>query len=388
MAIIKCPECGHQISDMAASCPNCGIRIQGNIQRCPHCGSVYLKGQPVCPVCHMAPDTPASQGNTAFTPQGNQAYPRQNNTTQGNVPANQEAIVTPQPTQSNKKNMIIAIVIGLIVILGAGIWYASSMNTLHGDEQEAYLNAMESSDPAVLQDYLDSFRDAPQEHRDSIEAHLKILQMNDAEWTNALLSNSKSAIQAYLEKHPDSMHKAEAEHKIDSIDWATCVRQNTPEAFQAYLSEHNDGEHAVEAQEKLDKLDATTVNGEDKQLITSIFRQFFNGINSNDEMGLTSAVSSTLHFLNNANATKNDVITFLHKLYKDEVRSLTWRPNGDYKIKKKDMGNNTYEYDVEFTVDESVSNIDSSKDKFNQYKVVGHIDSDGKISSLQLIKIG
>mgnify|MGYP003414300925 len=105
-------------------------------------------------------------------------------------------------------------------------------------------------------------------------------------------------------------------------------------------------------------------------------------------MGLTSAVSSTLHFLNNANATKNDVITFLHKLYKDEVRSLTWRPNGDYKIKKKDMGNNTYEYDVEFTVDESVSNIDSSKDKFNQYKVVGHIDSDGKISSLQLIKIG
>lgn len=70
------------------------------------------------------------------------------------------------------------------------------------------------------------------------------------------------------------MHKAEAEHKIDSIDWATCVRQNTPEAFQAYLSEHNDGEHAVEAQERLDKLDATTVNGEDKQLITSIFRQF------------------------------------------------------------------------------------------------------------------
>lgn len=73
MAIIKCPECGHQISDMAASCPNCGIRIQGNIQKCPHCGNVYIKGQPVCPVCHMAPDTPASQGNPDFTPQGNLA---------------------------------------------------------------------------------------------------------------------------------------------------------------------------------------------------------------------------------------------------------------------------------------------------------------------------
>ena len=27
MALIKCPECGKQISDRAASCPNCGCPI-------------------------------------------------------------------------------------------------------------------------------------------------------------------------------------------------------------------------------------------------------------------------------------------------------------------------------------------------------------------------
>ena len=240
----------------------------------------------------------------------------------------------------------------------------------------------------MLQDYLDSFKDAPQEHIDSIQAHLNILKANDTEWTNALLSNSKSALQQYLDSHPNTLHKAEALHKIDSIDWAACKRQNTPEAYQTYLSDHSDGEHVVEAQENLDKLDATTVSGEDKQVVSSAFQQFFRSINNNDEMGITSAVSSELQFLTNPNATKQDVITFLHKLYKDDVRSLTWRPNGDYKIQKKDLGDGTYEYDVEFTVDESVSNIDSSKDKFNQYRVKGQIDSDGKISKLQLMKIG
>ena len=32
MALIKCPECGKQISDKAESCPNCGYRIESTIE--------------------------------------------------------------------------------------------------------------------------------------------------------------------------------------------------------------------------------------------------------------------------------------------------------------------------------------------------------------------
>ena len=42
MAIIKCPECGRQISDKAPTCPSCGVEIAGKITKCPHCGEVYL----------------------------------------------------------------------------------------------------------------------------------------------------------------------------------------------------------------------------------------------------------------------------------------------------------------------------------------------------------
>ena len=31
--LIKCPECGHQVSDKAPLCPNCGVEISGNINR-------------------------------------------------------------------------------------------------------------------------------------------------------------------------------------------------------------------------------------------------------------------------------------------------------------------------------------------------------------------
>lgn len=50
--IIKCPECGHQVSDKAPVCPSCGVEIAGHIVRCSHCGELYLKEEPSCPNCH------------------------------------------------------------------------------------------------------------------------------------------------------------------------------------------------------------------------------------------------------------------------------------------------------------------------------------------------
>lgn len=58
MAIIKCPECGHQISDKAPVCPACGVEIAGKTVKCPYCGEVYFKSETACPHCHKT--TPIS----------------------------------------------------------------------------------------------------------------------------------------------------------------------------------------------------------------------------------------------------------------------------------------------------------------------------------------
>ena len=64
MAIIKCPECGHQVSDKAATCPSCGVGIAGKVTPCPECGAIVFNDQAECPVCHR----PIEQKTVAAQP--------------------------------------------------------------------------------------------------------------------------------------------------------------------------------------------------------------------------------------------------------------------------------------------------------------------------------
>ena len=45
MALIKCPECGKQVSSKAPTCPNCGAPIDSSYSKvkCPKCGSTNVK---------------------------------------------------------------------------------------------------------------------------------------------------------------------------------------------------------------------------------------------------------------------------------------------------------------------------------------------------------
>ena len=54
MAIIRCPECGHDVSDRAKTCPHCGVEIAGQIITCPDCGEVVFKDAAECYNCHCS----------------------------------------------------------------------------------------------------------------------------------------------------------------------------------------------------------------------------------------------------------------------------------------------------------------------------------------------
>lgn len=55
--LIKCSECGKEISDKAVSCPNCGCPLQENkhdiskLVKCKHCGSEYFDENGYCSKC-------------------------------------------------------------------------------------------------------------------------------------------------------------------------------------------------------------------------------------------------------------------------------------------------------------------------------------------------
>lgn len=49
MALIKCPECGKEVSDKANSCPNCGAVVKKKF--CQHCGERIDEDCEICPKC-------------------------------------------------------------------------------------------------------------------------------------------------------------------------------------------------------------------------------------------------------------------------------------------------------------------------------------------------
>ena len=50
MALIKCKECGREISGKATTCPHCGCPVEKEI-KCEECGAILSATDEVCPQC-------------------------------------------------------------------------------------------------------------------------------------------------------------------------------------------------------------------------------------------------------------------------------------------------------------------------------------------------
>lgn len=327
MALIKCPECGHQVSDKAATCPSCGVAIAGNVKR----------------------ENEAPKG---------------------------------------KRSMTIPIVAGVVAVIAVLVGLYFYNNVQDRNELDAYENAMSCSEAAVLQNYLDMYADAPQAHRDSIMAHLALLKKVDSDWDDAMVNNTRSAFENYLRVHPESVHKTEALLKLDSIDWAFAAEADTPEAYSKYVADHADGMHIDEARLKLEKLEKSIIAEDEKLMVTSVLTSFFNALGNNDEEALTMSIDVVLNsFLHRAGATKADVISYMKRIHSPEdITGIVFRMNNDWKIEKIDLGEGECSYVVDFSVDEKIQRTDESKETFSSYKVNAKVSNHGKITDLNMKK--
>lgn len=415
MAIIKCPECGRQISDKAPTCPSCGVEIAGKTTKCPNCGEVYFNYLEMCPNCQTPnPTLVGGRGGITPTPSApgqsiDQVAPVQQSarrtmqqTERPGMPATPPpppvrtttnngngGELNPEKKEPEKKMSVRSILIISLIfsVLVCGILYYFYDNANKNKEMEAYEYAMQSSDPMVLQSYLDTYKDADEAHRDSITAHLEQLKQNDQDWTNAVVSGSKDALQAYLQKYPNSIHKQEAINKIDSIDWNVAKNADTADAYQTYLDAHRDGSHIEEAENALKKVKGRDLQPEEKEYITGLYRQFFQSINSRDGDGLLANCEDILSSLLGKNsAPKSDIVTFMDKLYKEDVANMNWHINNDYQIKKREIGDSEYEYQVVFTAKQAVDKTDGSKHE-QLFKISSTVSPDLKISSFNMSKV-
>lgn len=381
MAIIKCPECGHQISDRAPICPSCGVRIADQVTKCTQCGETFFKDLLNCPRCHHANVYRTEIENNTHNNLLNKIETTNDTETVNNN-------TNPQQNEKKAKKKNTPIIIGFIIALViCGVGYFLYYQAQNNKEQEAYQFAMNSTDPIVLQDYLDRFKDAPTAHIDSIQAHLSNLQIMDQEWANALISNSKTALQNYLDNHPNTPHKQEALQKIDSLDWISVQHENNLNAYQTYLDEHPNGMYVDNVKDAIKQINAKTVQPEEKTMINNLFNEFFQYINDKDVDALKSMVNPVLtSFLGKTDATRNDVETFLHKLYREDVANMNWHLLNNFKIDKKEIGDQEYEYTVNFAANQDVEKIDGSTTKAH-YRIKAKVNPNAKITEFNMTRI-
>ena len=248
--VIKCPECGHQVSDRARVCPSCGIDIAGKVTRCPDCGEYIFKDEHDCPNCHCPINVSAEVPVPVPVPQSSQT-----DVVAVNRDEPEAATVEEKQKKGHKglwSALISAFVLALILVF-LGIYYYQK--TQIQNEQRAYENAMMSREPAVLQNFLDMYIDASVAHRDSIKVHLEALKKIDRDWDNARISESKKTLQLFIERNPDNIHVREAQLLIDSLDFITAKIGNSLESFKKYMEEHEQGYYYDEAKMEYDKME-------------------------------------------------------------------------------------------------------------------------------------
>lgn len=365
MALIICPECGNQVSDKAEICPHCGIKIAGNVipaqSEQPQPTFRVQQVQPMQQPMHAQPVQPAQPAQ----------------------PMADGSKMKPQEKKSHT-TLIISFVVALIL---CGVGYYFYTGTQQREEEKDYQTAMLSDDPEVAQMYLARYNEAPQEHRDSVMAHMNALKNADLAWTNAVAAGTKSALLEYINLMPNSPHKGEALNKIDSLDFAIASRKNNAEAYKEYLNQHPDGRYASQAQDFLEQKEATEVSPEDLAKAKTVCKHFFQAINSRDKNKLLETVSDYLMSFLNRNAASSDmVVTFMEKLYKDDITNMNWHILDDFKAEKVDYGEGGKNLKVQFGAEQKIERTDPSKETYAKYIISAEITPEGKITKFNMKK--
>lgn len=359
--IIKCPECGHQVSDKAPICPSCGVEIAGHLIKCSYCGEIYLKEDAVCPNCHhsVSTDNSVNEDDVKTEPvkddsQNNGDYseaetssvelvvsaesieeePRLDGTpTQDTLTiespssdtevSTDDMIVKPESKNNNHTPLFVSLLIAL-VICAVLLFFYKRGNDNH--EAEEYKIALKSNNRQVMEQYLEDYPNAPLIHINSIRDLLKQTQQNNDEWGCVIQQNTIASYKTYLETHPNTPYKNEILKRVEELYWNEVVNQNTEAAYLGYREKYPKGIHVKEADEKLKiMLDNTSTPSEEKVAVSAV-RQFLQGLNSKSTSKIEGVTASSFNFLGAGGATIADVSKYMReKLYQADVKEITWQ---------------------------------------------------------------
>ena len=426
MAIIKCPECGHQISEKATVCPSCGVEIDGKVTKCESCGEVYFKDEGFCPSCHAPykrgvshsheqrprtqekeekPETSAGSAEQKEEKiqerrEKQKQEKREEKDTEKSTETKEERRRMPETepddeqdfeTESRgKKSLKRRVAPYLVSVVMAAIVGAVSIyfykESKQAKEQQAYKLAMQSNDTIVMHGYLNTYGDAPTQHLDSVRSRIMYMQQSGKDWQTLMSNKTKDLTATFINSYPDSPHLFQATALLDSIDWAAAEALNTSAAYRLYMTEHAKGSHLAQARERVYGINLDTVEQEESKLVDEALGTFFTSVNENDGVALRDLLSDNVSsFMSTEHPTKAEVVGWMQRQHGESVKDLKWQPSEQVEITKRKLEGDKYEYVVRCNASQSMTK--DGKKQNERFKVSATITSGGKLKSMDMIKV-
>lgn len=316
-------------------------------------------------------------GMATPNPQNASVNPNNNNGAYNNMPSQ-------TPNKKSKAPLIITIIVVVLLLIGGGVYFYVSNNAAH-EEEMAYEVLENNNNPQDYEDFLQNYPNS--KHADEVRSRLQKLQDMLSKWNSIALSDDVNDFVNFKEQFTDPQYSRLCDIKIDSLDFITAQRVNTPEAFQRYLDNHPDGRYASEASVAQGSLREQEVTETDREQITEVLTDFFNGFANRDESKICANISSTMTtFLHQHNATKADVLSKINAMFNDHIQGCQFNVNRDIQITRKNDSSGNAMFNVTFTVDQHISRDNEGK-TFGQYKCVAAMNAQMLITSLTMQEI-
>lgn len=380
MSIIKCPECRGKVSTMAGTCPHCGTNISGHLRTCPECGSYCLGSQEKCPECGCL----LAQAQTVSQPAPPASAKER---TEGNIPQKEKEAREGEHSRRRKRRSagrrtLVGVVI-LLILLCTG-YYFHDKQRLQQQEQADYERLLTVTNPDFCREFLSSYPDS--KHFDEINERMLMLQAEAEEWEQLQRHISRAAVLKFMQDHPESLRLRICEDMLDSIDWQKAEAANGEEALTEYLSQHPSGRHAAEAAERKNALLLAKVTPGERAMLRGTLEAFFsNAIARQDTAAAREAIpDSMFSFCGRRDADAEAVMQYASRKMEKDVIGLHYLIGQQMKVHKESLPDGNTGFEVEVSLQETISRSDTNQPTSNLYRVSALINQEQKIVRMNI----
>lgn len=288
MSLVKCPECGQDISDKAASCPHCGCKQKTS-----------------------------SKSATA-------------------------TIVI--------LSLVIVALAGagvwyLFLRGGGDSDERAAYERIVRLQNENQLDSLADA----LEDYFDIY-DSDASHYLQLKDLREKFFTERADWQAAQGIMSVDAIRHFLDVHPDGVYLKQANHLMDSLSFCAASEADTRDAYEQYLAQFPEGAYLKEARELMEDLDNVAITVEEKAAVQEAVSAHFDALATNDRAGVAATLAETINSYLGKNAPEmEDIYAYMRSMHSTS-RAIVFLVKNPVVTKMEMTG--SVLYNVQFVLDE------------------------------------